>query len=78
MNRVQIAFKEVEAREQEAITDCQHALKVFKFKKYKEGYKNGERGVSPRYPLEIGSFLRSEGQDPPERCAALSQWRTPL
>jgi len=35
LNRVQIALKEAEGRKQEAIADCQHALKVFKFKKYK-------------------------------------------
>jgi len=45
-------------------------LKVFKFKKYKEGYEDGKQGVSPRYPLEIGSFLRSEGQDPLESSIA--------
>jgi len=33
---------------------------VFKFKKYKEGYEDGKRGVSPRYSLEIGFFLGSE------------------
>jgi len=42
---------------------------VFKFKKYKEGYEDGKRGVSPRYSLDIGSFLRGEGQYPPEISA---------
>jgi len=40
-------------------------------KKYKEGYEEGKRGVSPKYSLEIGSFLKSEGQDLPESSAAL-------
>ena len=55
LNRVQIALEKAEAREQEAVADC---LKVFKFKN-KEGYEDGKRGVSLRYSLEIGSFLRS-------------------
>ena len=45
-------------------------MKVFKFKKYKEGYEDERHGVSLRYPLEIGSFLRSEDQDPPESSTA--------
>ena len=67
---MQIALEEAEAREHKAIANCQHALKVFKFKKYKEGYEDRKRGVSPRYSLEIGCFLRSKGQDPPESSAA--------
>ena len=55
-------------REQEAIAHCQHAL--FKFNKHKERYKDKKRGVSSRYPLEIGSFLWSEGRDPSESSAA--------
>ena len=46
-----------EACEQKAVAECQHALKVFKFKKYKEGYEVGKRGVSMKYSLDIGSFL---------------------
>jgi len=45
-------------------------LKVFKFKKYKEGYEDGKYGESPRYLLDIGSFLRGEGRGPPENSAA--------
>ena len=45
-------------------------LKVFKFKKYKEGYEGEKRGISPRYSLDIGSFLKGEGQDSPESSAA--------
>jgi len=70
LNRVQIAFKEAEAREHKAVVDCQHELKVFKFKKYKEEYEDGKRGVSPRYLLDIESFLRGEGHDPPKSSAA--------
>ena len=44
LNQVQIALKEAEVREQGAVADCQHALKVFKFKKYKEGTKTGSMG----------------------------------
>ena len=40
LNRAQIAHDEAEAHEQEAIADCQRTLKVFKFKKYKEGYED--------------------------------------
>ena len=43
-DRVQIALEEAEAREQEAVADCQHALKLFKFKKYKEGYEDRSVG----------------------------------
>jgi len=42
---------------------------VFIFKKYIEGYKIGKHGVSSKYSLNIGSFLREEGQDPPEGSA---------
>ena len=52
LNQALIALGEAEAREQEVIADCQHVLKVFKFKKYKEGYEDGKCGVSPRYPFE--------------------------
>ena len=45
-------------------------LKVFKFKKYKERYEDEKRGASPRDSLEIGSFLRSEDQDPPKSSAS--------
>jgi len=41
-------------------------LKVFKFKKYKKGYENRNRGVFPRYSLDIGSLLRIESQGPSE------------
>ena len=44
LSRAQIAHDEAEAREQEAIADCQRALKVFKFKKYKERYEDGNVG----------------------------------
>jgi len=69
LGRAQIALDEAEAREQEAVVECQRALKVFKFKKYKEGYEDGKCEVSPKYSLDIGFFLRGEGQDPPESSA---------
>ena len=56
LNRVQIAHEEAETREWKAVDDCQHALKVFKFKKYKKGYEDGKHGVSQRYSLEIESL----------------------
>jgi len=65
LDRVQIALKEAEAHEQVVVVDCQHALKVFKFKKYKKGYEDGKHGVSPRYSLDVESFLRGEGRNPP-------------
>ena len=58
LSRAQIAHDEAETREQEAITDCQCTLKMFKFEKYKEGYEDGKRGAPPRYSLDIGSFLK--------------------
>ena len=61
-----IVQDEAEAREQEAIDHFQWAVKVFKFKKYKKGYEGEKRGASPRYPLEIGAFLRNQDQEPPE------------
>jgi len=70
LNQVQTALEEAEARDQESIADCQHALKVFKFKKYKEGYEDRERGVCRRYPLKTEFSLGSEGQDPLENSAA--------
>jgi len=48
LNQVQIALEEAEAREHEAVADCQYALKMFKFKRYKVEYADGKRGVSPR------------------------------
>ena len=42
---------------------------MFKFKKYKKGYEDGKRGASPKYSLDIRSFLRGEVQDPPEGSA---------
>ena len=48
LNWVQIALEEAEAREHEAVADCQYALKMFKFKRYKVEYADGKRGVSPR------------------------------
>jgi len=64
LSRAQTAHDEAEAREEEAKADCQQTLKVFKFKKYKEGYKDGKRGAPPKYSLNIGSSLKREGQDP--------------
>ena len=69
LNWVQIVLEKAEACEQEAVADCQHALKVFKFKKYKERYEDVKCGVSLRYSLDIGYFLKGEGQDPPESSA---------
>ena len=65
LNWMQIVLKKAEACEQEAVADCQHELKVFKFKKYKKGYEDGKHGVSPRYSLDVESFLRGEGRNPP-------------
>ena len=44
LGRAQIAFDEAEAREHVIIAECQCMLKVFKFKKYKEGYEDGKCG----------------------------------
>ena len=41
------------------------AVKVFKFKKYKEGYEDENWCASPRYPLEIGDFCESQGWELP-------------
>ena len=43
LSRAQISHYKAEARKKKAITDCQNALKVFKFKKYKEGADFQER-----------------------------------
>jgi len=61
LSREHIALDEAESREYEAIADCQYAPKVFKFKKYKEGYKEGKCGASPKYSLDIGSFPKGKG-----------------
>ena len=60
LSQAQITHDEAEAHEQEAIADCQHALKVFKFQKDKEGYEDGKCGAPPRYSLDIGSSLEGE------------------
>ena len=69
LSRAQIAHDETEAREQEHITDCQHMLKVFKFKKYKEEYEDEKSRAPPKYSLDVGSFLKGKGQDPLESGA---------
>ena len=66
LNLVHISLEETKTREHEAVAECQHARNVFKFKKYKEGYEDGKPEVSPRYQLDIRSFFRDEGRDPPE------------
>jgi len=33
---------------------------IFKFKKYKDGYKNKKRGAVLRYSLTIEAFLKSQ------------------
>ena len=71
LGRTQITLDEAKAREKEAIADCQRTMKVFKFKNYKEGYEDGKRGASPKFPLDIGSFLKGEGQDPLEGGATM-------
>jgi len=63
LSQAQIAHDDAEAREQEVIVDCQCMLKVFKFKKYKEGYEDGKRGTPPKYSLHIRSYLKGESQD---------------
>ena len=42
---------------------------MFKFKKYKEGYEDEKRGASPKYSLDIRSFLKKESQGPTEGSA---------
>ena len=56
LGRAQIALDEAEAREQEAMADCQRMLKVLKFIKYKKGYEGEKRGASPKYSLDIRSL----------------------
>jgi len=63
LSRALIAQDAVEAQEQVMIDHYLKAVKVFKYKKYKEGYKDGKRGASLRYPLEIGAFLKSQDQE---------------
>ena len=36
-------------------------MKVFKFKKYKDGYEDGTQGATPRCSLEIEAFFESQG-----------------
>ena len=36
-------------------------MNVFKFKKYKNEYKDGKRGATLRYPLEVEPFFASQG-----------------
>ena len=70
LGRAHTTLDEAGAREHEAIAECQHALKVFKSKKYKEGYGDRKRGVSLKYSPDIGSFLRGEGHNPLEGSAS--------
>ena len=71
MSRALIAQDAAEVQEQVTIDHCQMAVKVFKFLKkiYKKGYEDRKRGASPRYPLEIGAFLESQGRKLPESGA---------
>jgi len=43
------------------IDQCQREMKIFKIKKYKDGYENIKRGAAPKYPLEVEAFLASHG-----------------
>ena len=47
LNQVQLTLEEAEAHKQEVVVDCQHALKVFKFKKYKSGVRRQEAWSVP-------------------------------
>ena len=40
LSQAVISQSEEKAREQEVIDHCQHVVKVFKFKKYKDGYED--------------------------------------
>ena len=55
-----------EAQDHATIDRYQKAVKIFKFKKYKEGSEDGKWDASPRYPLEFGAFLKSQGLELPE------------
>jgi len=66
LSRALIAQDEAKVCERKAIDHCQRAVKIFKFKKYKEGYEDAKRGASSRFSLEIGAFLRSHDQETPE------------
>jgi len=35
-------------------------MKVFKFKKHKDGYEDRKQGASLRYPLEVDAFFESQ------------------
>lgn len=44
-------------------------MKVFKFKKYKNGYEHGKQGTPRRYLLEIEDFLESQDKRHPGSTA---------
>jgi len=44
-------------------------MKIFKFKKHKDGYEDGTRGTTPRYPLEIKAFFDNQVLGRPAECS---------
>ena len=68
-----------EARVRTVTDQCQWEMKVFKFKKYKDGYEGEAGGATSRYPLEIEDFFESQGMGRPmEPDASIVEARTSL
>ena len=54
-------------------------MKVFKFKKYNDGYEYEKRGAALRYLLEVEAFFKSQGlRCPAERGASAVEARISL
>ena len=60
-------------------------MKVFKFKKYKDGYDDEEQGAVPKYLLEVDAFesqglrhLAERGTSPVKKRIALSGSVVPM
>ena len=67
MDQALTAKDAAEARVRAVIDQCQWEMKVFKFKKYKDRYKDGKRGAALRYPLTLEAFLESQGLEQPAK-----------
>jgi len=79
LDQALIAKDTVEAHTKTKTDQCQWEMKVFKFKKYNDGYEDGKRGAAPRYLLEVEAFFESRGlRRPAERGASAVEARISL
>jgi len=79
LDQALIAKDTAEAHTKTITDQCQWEMKVFKFKKYNDGYEDEKRGAALRYLLEVEAFFKSQGlRCPAERGALVVEARISL